>query len=465
MVNKLSVNISKVIREGRFNPKYYSFLDFSENLIKKSKYKFVKLGNKDYFPILSDGIHTAIELLPKGEIKYLYIHNLKEGFVDTIDSNYISEQDNKKNIKKELKKGAVLLSVVGTLGNTAIFTDYFNSRCSLPRNIAYVYCNNEKIKPEFLTCYFLSEFSKYQCIYSGGGNIQGLLSLTKIKKFIIPSVDEPIQNSFVEKYSKATSLQKEFLDTINECKAIFYTKLNLKKDVIKKDISFKTSLNQLIENKSWTPISYDPYGEKVLTFISKKFKLEDLKKHIEIFKGEEIGSANYLDYLSKNKDSIPFLRTSDIFNYELDSYPDFYCDKSFKTELKQEVKTYDIAFTKDGSIGNLAIVTNEDNSILSSGHAILRIKETSKLNPFYIFLALSLPEIGQYQANKRTVIASTIPHLRPQNIYKIRIPILDDESIKLISDKVKYSFGLIEEKKRLIKQIKKEMNELMKETK
>lgn len=465
MVNKLSVNISQVIREGRFNPKYYSFLDFSENLIKKSKHKFVKLGNKDYFPILSDGIHTAIELLPKGEIKYLYIHNLKEGFVDTIDSNYISEQDNEKNANKELKNGAVLLSVVGTLGNTAIFTDYFNSRCSLPRNIAYVYCNNDKIQPEFLTSFFLSEFSKYQCIYSGGGNIQGLLSLTKLKKFIVPNVNSDLQNKFVTKYKKATDLQKEFLDTINECKALFYSKLNLKKEVIKKDISFKTSLKELKENKSWTPISFDPYGEKVLTFISKKFKLEDLKKHIDLFKGEEIGSANYLDYLSKNKDSIPFLRTSDIFNYELDSYPDFYCDKSFKADLKQEINAYDIAFTKDGSIGNLALVTKEDNCILSSGHAILRIKESSTLNPFYIFLALSLKEIGQYQANKRTVIASTIPHLRPQNIYKIKIPILDTESIKAISEKVEYAFGLIEEKKRLIKTIKKEMNELMKEIK
>ena len=291
------------------------------------------------------------------------------------------------------------------------------------------------------------------------------LSLTKLKKFIVPNVNSDLQNKFVTKYKKATDLQKEFLDTINECKALFYSKLNLKKEVIKKDISFKTSLKELKENKSWTPISFDPYGEKVLTFISKKFKLEDLKKHIDLFKGEEIGSANYLDYLSKNKDSIPFLRTSDIFNYELDSYPDFYCDKSFKADLKQEINAYDIAFTKDGSIGNLALVTKEDNCILSSGHAILRIKESSTLNPFYIFLALSLKEIGQYQANKRTVIASTIPHLRPQNIYKIKIPILDTESIKAISEKVEYAFGLIEEKKRLIKTIKKEMNELMKEIK
>ena len=148
MVNKISVNISKIKSEGRFNPKYYHFLEDCEELISKSDYEFIRLGNKDFFPTLSDGIHSAVELLPRGDIKYLYIHNLKEGFLDTIDSNFISEIDNDKHKNKELKNGAVLLSVVGTLGNTALFSSYFNFRCSLPRNIAYMYCNEDKILPE-----------------------------------------------------------------------------------------------------------------------------------------------------------------------------------------------------------------------------------------------------------------------------------------------------------------------------
>lgn len=461
MVNKISVSISKIKSEGRFNPKYYHFIEDSEELIKKASYEFVRLGNKDFFPTLSDGIHSAVELLSTGEIKYLYTHNLKEGFLDTIDSNFISEIDNEKHKNKELKNGAVLLSVVGTLGNTSLFSSYFNYRCSLPRNIAYVYCNEEKILPEFLTCFFLSKFSKYQCIYSGGGNIQGLLSLTKLKKFIVPNVEHSLQLKFAEKYRESIGLQRKFLKAINECKTLFYEKLDVTKSKLKRELSFKASIKSLQEHNTWTPVTYDPFGEKYLHSIEEKYHLEELKIHINQYKGEEIGSANYLSYLDKKKDSIPFLRTSDTFNYELDSYPDFYCDKSFKDDLKAEVEPYDIAFTKDGSIGNLALVTKEDNCILSSGYAIMRMKPDSKLNPFYIFLALSLKEIGQYQADKRTVIASTIPHLRPQNIYKIKIPILDDKSIKIISEKVKNAFELIELKKQLIKQIKREMNELL----
>lgn len=63
-----------------------------------------------------------------------------------------------------------------------------------------------------------------------------------------------------------------------------------------------------------------------------------------------------------------------------------------------------------------------------------------ELSPYYIFCALSIPEIGDYQARKRTVIAFTIPHLRPENLLKIKIPILPKKDRDLISDILKEAF-------------------------
>ena len=74
----------------------------------------------------------------------------------------------------------VLLSVVGTVGNTAIFKDYIQYETSLPRNIAYIITNEKLILPEYLTCFFMSYFSKIQTYSSSGGNNQGLISLTKL---------------------------------------------------------------------------------------------------------------------------------------------------------------------------------------------------------------------------------------------------------------------------------------------
>ena len=53
MVNSISVKKSLVEKEGRFNPKYFTFLEYSKKLVKNSKHKFIKLGDKDYFDLLN----------------------------------------------------------------------------------------------------------------------------------------------------------------------------------------------------------------------------------------------------------------------------------------------------------------------------------------------------------------------------------------------------------------------------
>ena len=40
------------------------------------------------------------------------------------------------------------------------------------------------------------------------------------------------------------------------------------------------------------------------------------------FHGEEVGCVNYNEYIDKNNGDIPFIRTSDIINYQVDLFPD-----------------------------------------------------------------------------------------------------------------------------------------------
>ena len=67
---------------------------------------------------------------------------------------------------------------------------------------------------------------------------------------------------------------------------------------------------------------------------------------------------------------------------------------------------------------------------------------------YYLFVALSLEQVGLYQAKQRTVIASTLPHLRIDRISDFVIPFLDNE--KEISDLAKEGFNLKEKSKSLI---------------
>jgi len=57
-----------------------------------------------------------------------------------------------------------------------------------------------------------------------------------------------------------------------------------------------------------------------------------------------------------------------------------------------------------------------------------------------------------------TVVASTIPHLKEDRIESFIIPIIDKESIDKITELIKEAFILKDEKKVLIKEIRKEID-------
>lgn len=330
----------------------------------------------------------------------------------------------------------------------------------MPRNVAYIQVNHEKILPEFLTCFFLSDFSKRQCAYSGGGNIQGLISLKKLKKFVVPVPNLKIQKHFADIYTKAISLQSMFLQIIRESVSSFYKILGLEPIIMRKTSSFGSSIDELVKRRLWTPNLHDPYPDKVLKKISRKAALKNLLQIATIKKGNEIGSINYQDYLQKSKRTVPFVRTSDIFNYEIDSFPDFYASEELFHEYSQDFQPGDVIVNNEGKIGFPAIITKEDKAIYQSHIKRLRSKFPKEVPNEYIFLCLLLPEIGEIQFKKFTVVQSTIPTLS-KRIGLIEIPMIGLSVRKRIAGRIKKAYTLVEEKKRLIKKIKFEINQII----
>ena len=204
-----------------------------------------------------------------------------------------------------------------------------------------------------------------------------------------------------------------------------------------------------------------PLYVNTLKAIQRKWQTITVGEIADLKKGDEVGSDTYIGYLDKKKSDIPFVRTSDIVNYEIDQYPDFYIPKEIYGELGQDITIGDILFTNDGKIGQVGIVTEYDKFILQSHIKRIRLNKTAKdlgLSPEYVFLALTIKEIGIYQAKRYTVIQSTIPTMA-NNLAKVEIPILDEDTISEITDLVKRAFQLKDEKKRLIAEVREAMDE------
>ncbi|MDO5556436.1 MAG: restriction endonuclease subunit S [Clostridia bacterium] len=444
MINCFSVSVKKLKRGNSMVPEFYYYdLIVKEKNIKKG-IKYIKI---EEFKV-SDGEHTAIPRNSNCGIRYLYGRNIREGCVDfdpISDESYIDEENYNSIKRVHLFENDVLIPIVGTIGKSAIYKKAYIGIAGIPRHIAHITIDDcSEITPEYLSVFFRSKYGKVQLYSLTTGNIQPLLSLTNLKTVEIPVLDRNIIKKITENEEEANRLLIKSNEKLNEAKELFYESLGFEIRKVKGNLSCSITSKDVFSNDIWTPKQYGLLYENINKEIVNRFHVERLDDILsESFHGVEVGSNNYNEYLDKESTDIPFIRTSDIVNNSVDLYPDFYINEDIYANVKQNLKNKDVIFTKDGKIGSVGMIMENDNCILASGIQIMRLNEYAKSNGItqeYLFIALSTKEIGYYEAIRRTVVASTIPHLRPERMNEITIPVISKEKIDIITQCVSEAF-------------------------
>jgi type I restriction enzyme M protein len=188
-----------------------------------------------------------------------------------------------------------------------------------------------------------------------------------------------------------------------------------------------------IKNNILIPNYYDPEIETKLKMMehSGRYVLVSIKELVEkgllsIKRGNEVGSQYY------GMGNIPFVRTSDIVNWEIKIDPIKCIPKEIYEEYRksQDIHENDILLVTDGTflIGRTAIVTSLDKKIVIQSH-IRRIRclKAQQLHP-YLLLYLFNTDIVQQQINAKTFVQATISTLG-NRIYEIILPMPKDENI------------------------------------
>ena len=173
-----------------------------------------------------------------------------------------------------------------------------------------------------------------------------------------------------------------------------------------------------------------------------KFTTANLGELVSIKKSIEPGSEAYQD------EGIPFVRVSDVNKFGI-SEPSIRLSPAIVSDIESLYpRKNTILLSKDGSIG-IAYKVEEDMQVVTSGALLhLTVKDTSQILPDYLTLTLN-SQIVQLQA-ERDCNGAIIQHWKPSDIEKVRIPVLDTDKQKEISDKVQESFRLRKEAKRLL---------------
>lgn len=452
-----SVSSSEIWETNRFEPKLYLFQQALKHA--KETYNFVVVDN----------IATAINRgqSPKPETykdknsgKYVFIRtaDVKKYQFNTESAVYLDEETFSAQKSNRITQNDILISVVGNyLGSTSVIPKSINVGV-FNDNSARIRIVNNNISPYYVSAFFNSVFGQklIQSLATRTG--QKILSAGNVKKLCLPLIDD---SNIATKYEYATEKGVEANRFIAEAQQLFYTHISIDFKAIEKENTFSVNKSGFVNADLWTPMYSYPLYVNTLKAIQGKWKTISVGEIADLKKGDEVGSDTYIGYLDKRKTDVPFVRTSDIVNYEIDQYPDFFISEEINKELEQGFQNGDVLFTKDGKIGMVGMITEYDKAIISSGFVGLRLKNKGReygITPEYLFLTLSIKEIGIYASKRRTVVASTIPHLREERLKEIEIPILDKKTISEITNLVKHAFKLKDEKKQLIAEVRETMD-------
>jgi type I restriction enzyme M protein len=159
------------------------------------------------------------------------------------------------------------------------------------------------------------------------------------------------------------------------------------------------------------------------------------EKVIEIRRGNEIGSRFY------GTGKIPFVRTTDIVNWEIKIDPIKAVAEEVYEQYKksQDVREKDILFVNDGTflIGRTAMVTRLDEKIIIQSHIKkIRALQPERLSPFYLFYLLN-SKIFKKQVEAKTFVQATISTIG-NRLSEIVLPVnYDPNEIKRIEKEVR----------------------------
>ena len=175
---------------------------------------------------ITDGIHTSLPFVDDGDVKVLSAKHPKENFIDRSLFETISAAFHAKNPRTALRENDVLISTVGTIGNSAVVTSDLLPANS-DRHIGIVRLHKGTVSPYFLSTFLLGRFGRVQTWRETTGNVQPNLFISKIGKLLLPRVSDNFEKTVTQCVIQAYQLRAESGQNLEQTEATLLRALGL----------------------------------------------------------------------------------------------------------------------------------------------------------------------------------------------------------------------------------------------
>lgn len=359
--------------------------------------------------------------------------------INPMPSGYISELTDTDIDALRVRKGQILLTCSGTIGNTSIVTEQLDNQI-FSHDLIRITCKKD-LDIGYIYAYLNTDTGRTILETNNYGAVISHIEPEHLENVPIPNACKAIKERINTLIQDSFKLRDDSNKLIEEAITILKNNLNLM-DIDKLDkhlyddskgienFSVKLSDTSLRFDASFCKPLYKEMFNSIKKGAYEIISLGDKKLTQSI-----ILAGVFKRIYVENKSGYPFLGGREItqLNPKVDKY---LSKKHHKVRYEKELKISEntILVTDRGTIGKVAITPKhlEDYAVSQN---VIKINCTSKFMAGYIYAFLA----SDYGVNllKKETYGSVVDMIDDNNIKNIMVPILNNkEQMKIISDKV-----------------------------
>ncbi len=340
-------------------------------------------------------------------IPYITSKNIKNGSIDFRNVNYISEEDYESISKnRPIKNGDILISMIGTIGETAEVTEQDGKFYG--QNMFLVRLNNETINKRYFLNYFQSGAVKRALEGSQNQSTQKYLKANHIEelRIPIPSIEEQAEiANRLDLLSLVITQRKKQLNALDE--------------LIK--ARFVEMFGNPVEN---------PKGYRVDT-LQDLIDAGDITYHLDGNHGGDYPRSE--EFVSEG---VPYIGANCISNGEIDFSLAKYLTVERAGKLRKGIaQNEDVLFAHNATVGPTVVLhTTEPKVILSTSLTAYRCNKESIMPEYLATYMKSDGFVMQYSSEMKQTTRNQVP-ITAQKKYLFLIPPMEEQ--KAFSEFVK----------------------------
>lgn len=393
---------------------------------------------------VTDGEHGSPDLDENSGIMYLSGNNVKDNVIDFENIRYCSLKLHQKNLRSELQKNSVLMSIVGTIGKASVV--YYDVLANTDRNVATIKNISSELNSYFLSTFLNSKFGYFQTQRFSTGNVQPLLNLQQVRSIVVPIFSELFQVEIEKLVKNAHSELEKSKATYSQSENLLLNALGMADfSPSTKNTSEKSFKDSFLATGRLDAEYYQPKYEEIEKICFENAEYTKRIKDIQLWNGRGLQP----DYVENGELNV--INSRHILERELD-YKNFEKTSldNWGTQIRARIYRNDIlTYTTGANIGRTQVYLSDEKSLASNHVNILRIENE---NPIYVAFVLN-SKIGRLQTEQLSA-GSAQQELYPKDIDNFYVPFIKKEIQNQIADLIQQSFSLKAESENLLETAK-----------